>query len=176
MSNAVRPAPICASPTTPAATGTAPSAKPPLPRSGSPTAGPNSCPYFHVVFTLPGAIADIAFQNNAVVYDLLLKVAAETLITRPAGLRRSGHWRSITKGLRRSCFKLLRTRQNLSCKLAIGSACDRWSLPLCPRLTNCDLRIEIQGAPFTQGPGARIRLPPAGSRLTPCSRAVAPAA
>jgi hypothetical protein len=75
-------------------------------------------PYFHVVFTLPGAIADIAFQNNAVVYDLLLKVAAETLITRPAGLRRSGHWRSITKGLRRSCFKLLRTRQNLSCKLA----------------------------------------------------------
>jgi Putative transposase/Transposase zinc-binding domain len=38
-------------------------------------------PYFHVVFTLPGAIADIAFQNNAVVYDLLLKVAAETLIT-----------------------------------------------------------------------------------------------
>jgi len=38
-------------------------------------------PYFHVVFTLPGAIADIAYQNRAVVYDLLLKVAAETLIT-----------------------------------------------------------------------------------------------
>ena len=38
-------------------------------------------PYFHVVFTLPGLIADIAYQNKAVVYDLLLKVAAETLIT-----------------------------------------------------------------------------------------------
>jgi len=38
-------------------------------------------PYFHVVFTLPRPIADIAYQNNAVVYDLLLKVAAETLIT-----------------------------------------------------------------------------------------------
>ena len=38
-------------------------------------------PYFHVVFTLPGPIADIAYHNNAVVYDLLLKVAAETLIT-----------------------------------------------------------------------------------------------
>ena len=38
-------------------------------------------PYFHVVFTLPGAIADIAYQNQAVVYDLLLKTAAETLIT-----------------------------------------------------------------------------------------------
>jgi hypothetical protein len=38
-------------------------------------------PYFHVVFTLPGPIADIAYQNKTVVYDLLLKVAAETLIT-----------------------------------------------------------------------------------------------
>jgi hypothetical protein len=38
-------------------------------------------PYFHVVFTLPGPIADIAYQNKAVVDDLLLKTAAETLIT-----------------------------------------------------------------------------------------------
>ena len=38
-------------------------------------------PYFHVVFTLPAPIADIAHQNKAVVYDLLLKTAAETLIT-----------------------------------------------------------------------------------------------
>ena len=38
-------------------------------------------PYFHVVFTLPRPIADIAYHNKTVVYDLLLKVAAETLIT-----------------------------------------------------------------------------------------------
>jgi len=38
-------------------------------------------PYFHLVFTLPRPIADIAYQNQAVVYDLLLKTAAETLIT-----------------------------------------------------------------------------------------------
>src|SRR5512145_2242014 len=38
-------------------------------------------PYFHVVFTLPARIADIAYQNKAVIYDLLLKVSAETLIT-----------------------------------------------------------------------------------------------
>jgi hypothetical protein len=38
-------------------------------------------PYFHVVFTLPRPIADIAYHNNAVVYDLLLKTAADTLIT-----------------------------------------------------------------------------------------------
>jgi len=38
-------------------------------------------PYYHVVFTLPAAIADIAYQNKAVVYDLLFKASAETLIT-----------------------------------------------------------------------------------------------
>jgi hypothetical protein len=38
-------------------------------------------PYFHVVFTLPGRIADIAYQNKAVIYDLLFKASAETLIT-----------------------------------------------------------------------------------------------
>ena len=38
-------------------------------------------PYFHVVFTLPGQIADIAYQNKAVIYDLLFKASAETLVT-----------------------------------------------------------------------------------------------
>jgi hypothetical protein len=38
-------------------------------------------PYFHVVFTLPAAVADIAYQNKAVIYDLLFKASAETLIT-----------------------------------------------------------------------------------------------
>src|ERR1700749_97621 len=33
-------------------------------------------PYFHVVFPLPGPIADVAYHNQAVVYDLLLKTAA----------------------------------------------------------------------------------------------------
>jgi hypothetical protein len=34
--------------------------------------------YFHVVFTLPEPVADIAHHNKAVVYNLLLKTAAET--------------------------------------------------------------------------------------------------
>jgi Zn finger protein HypA/HybF involved in hydrogenase expression len=38
-------------------------------------------PYYHVVFTLPAAIADIAYQNKAVIYGLLFKASAETLIT-----------------------------------------------------------------------------------------------
>jgi hypothetical protein len=37
--------------------------------------------YFHVVFTLPAEIATIAYQNKAVVYDLLFRAAAETLLT-----------------------------------------------------------------------------------------------
>ncbi len=38
-------------------------------------------PYYHVVFTLPAQIADIAYQNKAVIYDILFKATAETLIT-----------------------------------------------------------------------------------------------
>jgi hypothetical protein len=37
--------------------------------------------YYHVVFTLPAPIADIAYYNKAVVYGLLFDVAAETLLT-----------------------------------------------------------------------------------------------
>lgn len=37
--------------------------------------------YFHVVFTLPPAIADIAYQNKAVIYDLLFRASAETMQT-----------------------------------------------------------------------------------------------
>ncbi len=36
-------------------------------------------PYFHVVFTLPPAIAGIAFQNKARVYAILFRAAAEAL-------------------------------------------------------------------------------------------------
>ena len=38
-------------------------------------------PYFHLVFTLPGPIADIAYQNKAAIYDLLFKAAAEATLT-----------------------------------------------------------------------------------------------
>ena len=38
-------------------------------------------PYFHVVFTVPAPVAEIAFQNKAVVYAILFKAAAETLRT-----------------------------------------------------------------------------------------------
>jgi hypothetical protein len=38
-------------------------------------------PYFHVVYTLPAAIRCIAYQNKAVIYDLLFKASAQTTLT-----------------------------------------------------------------------------------------------
>jgi hypothetical protein len=37
--------------------------------------------YFHLVYTLPAPIADIAYQNKQVIYDLLFKAAVDTTIT-----------------------------------------------------------------------------------------------
>jgi hypothetical protein len=38
-------------------------------------------PYFHVVFTLPVEIGDIAYTNKAVIYDLLFKASSQTMLT-----------------------------------------------------------------------------------------------
>jgi len=46
--------------------------------------------YFHVVFTVPRAIGDIAYQNKALVYDLLFKATADTLLTIGADPKRLG--------------------------------------------------------------------------------------
>lgn len=56
-------------------------------------------PYYHVVFTLPAAIADIAYQNKAVVYDLLFKVSAETMLTIAADPKHLGGRIGITSVL-----------------------------------------------------------------------------
>jgi hypothetical protein len=47
-------------------------------------------PYFHVVFTLPPRIGAVAFQNKAVIYDLLFKASSETLLTIAADPKRLG--------------------------------------------------------------------------------------
>jgi putative transposase/transposase-like zinc-binding protein len=52
--------------------------------------------YFHVVFTLPAEIADIAYQNKAVIYDLLFRAASETLLTIAADPRHLGARIGIT--------------------------------------------------------------------------------
>ena len=47
-------------------------------------------PYFHVVFTLPVRIAAIAYQNKAVIYDLLFKASSQTMLTIAADPKRLG--------------------------------------------------------------------------------------
>jgi hypothetical protein len=52
--------------------------------------------YFHVVFTLPGEIAPIAYQNKSVVYDLLFRTSSETLLTIAADPKHLGARIGIT--------------------------------------------------------------------------------
>jgi len=46
--------------------------------------------YYHVVFTLPAPISDIAYYNKSVLYGLLFQAAAETLLTIAADPRHLG--------------------------------------------------------------------------------------
>ena len=55
--------------------------------------------YFHVVFTLPARIADIAYQNKAVIYDILFAASAETMIAIAADPRHLGARIGITSVL-----------------------------------------------------------------------------
>ncbi len=55
--------------------------------------------YYHVVFTLPAPISDIAYHNKAVIYGILFKAAAETLITIAADPRHLGAKIGVTSVL-----------------------------------------------------------------------------
>jgi hypothetical protein len=55
--------------------------------------------YFHVVFTLPARIANIAYQNKRAVYDLLMRASAETTLTIAADPRHLGARIGITSVL-----------------------------------------------------------------------------
>jgi len=53
-------------------------------------------PYFHVVFTLPALVGEIAFQNKAIVYAILFRAAAETLATIAADPKHLGAQLGVT--------------------------------------------------------------------------------
>jgi hypothetical protein len=53
-------------------------------------------PYFHVVFTLPAPVGEIAFQNKAAVYAILFHAAAETLVTVAADPKHLGAQIGVT--------------------------------------------------------------------------------
>jgi Putative transposase len=52
--------------------------------------------YFHVVFTVPAEVADIALHSKAALYDLLFKAASETMLTIAADPRHLGARIGIT--------------------------------------------------------------------------------
>jgi hypothetical protein len=52
--------------------------------------------YFHVVFSIPAELADIALHNKALVYDLLFRAASETMLTIAADRRHLGARIGIT--------------------------------------------------------------------------------
>jgi hypothetical protein len=56
-------------------------------------------PYYHVVFTLPAQIGNIAYYNKAVIYDLLFKASAETLTMIAADRKHLGARVGITSVL-----------------------------------------------------------------------------
>ena len=76
-------------------------------------------PYFHVVFTLPGPIADIAYQNKAVIYDLLVQGrgrhhAHHRSRSQASGRQHRHHRRAPHLGLghaRRNFFDLARLKK-----------------------------------------------------------------
>ncbi len=55
--------------------------------------------YFHLVFTLPGQIADIAYQNKRAIYNLLMRVSADTVIRIAADPKHLGAQVGITSVL-----------------------------------------------------------------------------
>jgi hypothetical protein len=56
-------------------------------------------PYYHVVFTVPASMGDIAYQNKAVIYHLLFKAAAEATLTIAADPKHLGAHIGITSVL-----------------------------------------------------------------------------
>ena len=55
--------------------------------------------YFHLVFTLPQPIADIAYQNKRAIYNLLMRVSADTVIKIAADPKHLGAQAGITSVL-----------------------------------------------------------------------------
>src|SRR6202045_5004976 len=99
MSRAARAAPTRSSRTTAVATGIARSARARRRGSGWKSGKP-SCSRRHTsTYTLPGPIADIAYQNKAVIYDILFKASAETMITIAADPKNLGARIGITSVL-----------------------------------------------------------------------------
>ena len=84
--------------------------------------------YYHVVFTLPAPIADIAYQNKAVVYDLLFKASAETLTTIAGDPKHLGAKIGFTSVLH-TWGSALTHHPHVHCIVAGGGFLRAWPVP-----------------------------------------------
>ena len=88
--------------------------------------------YFHVVFTLPEAIAAIAFYNKAVVYDILFRATAQTLLEIAADPQRLGveiGFFAVLHSWGRGALRALHFHPHLHCVVPGGGlspGADRW--------------------------------------------------
>ncbi|TWB13038.1 transposase-like zinc-binding protein [Nitrospirillum amazonense] len=115
-------------------------------------------PYFHVLFTLPAPVAEIAFQNKAVVYAILFKAAAETLRQQPSPMAKQ-RGRSPSSN-----------SSNARCTVAGSSTCSRprhrrrmiWPSPKLRQSQGSvliDIRLQNTGiAPIWAGKMAKLQL------------------
>jgi hypothetical protein len=103
-------------------------------------------PYFHVVFTLPNAFDPLALANPRVVYNLLLRCAAETLLAVAANPRHLGA-RIGVLALLHTWGQDLHLHPHVHCVVpggGLGAEEDRWIA--CPK--NFFLPVRILGAVF----------------------------
>jgi len=104
-------------------------------------------PYFHVVFTLPEALRGIAYQNKGVVYDLMFKCVADTLLTIAADPKHLGAKIGITAVLHTWGSSLVQ-HPHIHCIVTGGGLNQRQWIKCRP---NFFLPVKVLGARFRNG-------------------------
>ena len=117
--------------------------------------------YYHVVFTLPAPIGEVAFHNKSVLYNILFKAASETLLTLAADNKHLGvrigliaiqHAEAVVAGLPRAigiCVELIGVR---SVRAVVTN------------LTDAIGAVHVHGDRALVSPPQRPQLHPARSR------------
>src|ERR1700745_3534681 len=132
-------------------------------------------PYFHVVFSLPARVADIAYQNKAAIYDILFKASAEAIahrrcrtqsgsIPHDAGPAHQHPQRSTSSfpALRQQCRLPIRAnivRNERSKTLRSTAKCARRSTRPQPRCFHLGRIEDAADAPRYIPASARVKIP-----------------
>src|SRR5215211_7118587 len=127
-------------------------------------------PYYHVVFTLPAPVAALAFQNKAVVYDLLFRTAAGTLLTIAADPRHLGARIGLTAVLHTWGSALTHHPTSTSWCPAAGSPRTGRAGSLAAPASSCPCGSSPACSAGCSWTGSLLRMAPGGSPSTATSR------